>query len=50
MANPDQKTILIESTCEEIKQICITLKKEFGVTNLDLEILLKGIIKDLNRD
>jgi len=27
MANPDQKTILIDNAYEEIKNICINLKK-----------------------
>ena len=44
MANPDQKTILIENAFEEIKKICINLQKDTDASNSELKNLLKLII------
>ena len=44
MANPDQKTILIDNAFEEIKNICINLQKETDASNSELKSLLKLII------
>ena len=44
MANPDQKTILIDNAFEEIQNICINLQKEADVTNLEIKSLLKLIM------
>tara|TARA_Y100000991_G_scaffold1352_1_gene1101 strand:- start:76 stop:258 length:183 start_codon:yes stop_codon:yes gene_type:complete len=46
MANPDQKTILIDSAYEEIKSICINLQKDADVSTLEIKSLLKIIIKE----
>ena len=46
MANPDQKTILIDNAFEEIKNICINLKKDTDVQNSELKSLLKLIINE----
>ena len=45
MANPDQKTILIDNAFEEIKNICINLQKDTDASNLEIKGLLKLIIK-----
>ena len=45
MANPDQKTILIDNAYEEIKNICINLQKDTDASNSELKSLLKLIIK-----
>ena len=45
MANPDQKTILIDSAYEEIKNICINLQKDSNASNLEVKSLLKLIMK-----
>jgi len=37
MANPDQKTILIDYAFEEIKNICINLQKDTDATNSELK-------------
>ena len=37
MANPDQKTILIDNAFEEIKNICINLQKETDASNLEVK-------------
>ena len=47
MANPDQKTILIDNTSEEIKNICINLQKDTDASNSELKSLLKLIINEL---
>ena len=47
MANPDQKTILIENAYEEIKNICINLQKDTDASNSELKNLLKLIINEL---
>ena len=44
MANPDQKTILIDNAIEEIKNICINLQKDTDASNLEIKSLLKLII------
>ena len=41
MANPDQKTIFIDNAYEEIKNICIDLQKDVGVSNSEIKSLLK---------
>ena len=46
MANPDQKTILIDNAYEEIKSICINLQKDTNASNLEVESLLKLIMND----
>ena len=46
MANPDQKTILIDNAFEEIKNICINLQKDTDVSNLEIKCLLKLIMKE----
>ena len=44
MANPDQKTILIDNAYEEIKNICINLQKDTDASNLEVKSLLKQIL------
>ncbi len=46
MANPDQKTILIDNAFEEIKNICINLQKDTYASNLEIKSLLKLIINE----
>ena len=46
MANPDQKTILIDNANEEIKNICINLQKDTNASNLEVKSLLKQIMKE----
>ena len=45
MANPDQKTILINNAFEEIKNICINLQKDTDASNSELKSLLKLIAR-----
>ena len=46
MANPDQKTLLIDNAYEEIKNICINLQKDTGASNLEVKSLLKLIMNE----
>jgi len=46
MANPDQKTILIDNAYEEIKNICINLQNDTNASNLELKNLLKLIMNE----
>ena len=46
MANPDQKTILIDNSFEEIKNICINLQKDTDASNLEIKSLLKLIMNE----
>ena len=46
MANPDQKTVLIDNAYEEIKNICINLQKNTDASNLEVKSLLKLIMND----
>ena len=46
MANPDQRTILIDTAYEEIKNICINLQKDTHASNLEVKRLLKIIMNE----
>ena len=46
MANPDQKTILIDSAYEEIKNICTNLQKDTYASNSEVKSLLKLIMNE----
>ena len=46
MANPDQKTILIDNAYEEIKNICLNLQKDTDASNLEVKSLLKLLMKE----
>jgi len=46
MANPDQKTILIDNAYEEIKNICKNLQNDTNASNLEVKSLLKGIMNE----
>ena len=43
MANPDQKTILIEQAFEDIKEICIKYQNDSGASNSEIKALLMEI-------
>ena len=46
MANPDQKTILIDTAYDEIKKNCINLQKDTDASSSELKSLLKLIINE----
>ena len=43
MANPDQKTILIEQTSKNIIEICKKFQDDSGSSNSEVKILLREI-------
>ncbi len=46
MANPDQKTILIDNAFEEVKNIFINLQNDTDASNLEIKNLLKLIMNE----
>ena len=46
MANPDQKTILIDNAYEKIKNICKSLQKDTDASNSEIKSLLKQIMNE----
>ena len=40
MANPNQKTILLEQAYEDIKEICIKFQEESGASDMEIKTLL----------
>ena len=45
MANPDQKTILIEQASKEIIEICKKFQDDSGSSNFEVKTLLKNIAR-----
>ena len=46
MANPDQKTILIDIAYKEIKNICINLQKDSNASTSEVKSLLEQIMHE----
>ena len=45
MANPNQKTLLIEQAYEEIKSICTKFQDESGATDMEVKTLLRELAR-----
>ena len=45
MANPNQKTILLEHAYEEIKEICTKFQEESGASDMEVKNLLRELAK-----
>ena len=45
MANPDQKTILIEQAYEEIKEICNKFQVDSGASDMEVKTLLRELAR-----
>ena len=43
MANPDQKTILLEQVYEKIKVICLKFQDESGASDMEVKTLLREL-------
>ena len=43
MANPDQKTILLEQAYKEINAICAKFQEESGASDMEVKTLLREI-------
>jgi len=50
MANPDQKTILLEQAFEELKAICNKFKDESGATDMEVKTLLRELARVYEKD
>ena len=45
MANPNQKTILIEQAFEDIKEICIKFQEDSGASDMEIKTLLRELAR-----
>ena len=45
MANPNQKTILLEQSYEDIKEICIKFQEETGASDMEIKTLLRELAR-----
>ena len=45
MANPNQKTILLEQAYEDIKEICIKFQKDSGSSDMEIKTLLRELAR-----
>ena len=43
MANPDQKTILLEQADDELKAICAKFQNQSGATDMEVKTLLREL-------
>ena len=50
MANPDQKTILLEQAYDEIKAICTNFQDESGATDMEVKTLLRELARVWEKD
>jgi len=50
MANPDQKTILIEQAYNELKVICTKFQNESGATDMEVKTLLRELAGNWEKD
>ena len=50
MANPDQKTILLEQAYDELKTICTKFQDQSGVTNMEVKTLLRKLARVYEKD
>jgi len=45
MANPNQKTILLEQAYEDIKEICIKFQENSGASDMEIKTLLRELAR-----
>ena len=50
MANPDQKTILLEQAYDELMAICTKLQDESGATDMEVKTLLRELARVYEKD
>ena len=50
MANPDQKTILVEQAYDELKAICTKFQDESGATDMEVKTLLRELARVYEKD
>jgi len=45
MANPNQKTILLEQAYEDIREICIKFQEDSGASDIEIKTLLRELAR-----
>ena len=50
MANPYQKTILIDQAYEEIKEICNKFQENSGASDMEVKTLLRELARVYEKD
>ena len=45
MANPDQKTMLLEQAYEEVKEICTKFQHDSGASDIEVKTLLRELAR-----
>ncbi len=50
MANPDQKTILLEQAYEELKAICTKFQNQSVATDMEVKTLLRELARVYEKD
>ena len=50
MANPEQKTFLLERAYEELKVICTNFQEESGATDMEVKTLLRELARVYEKD
>ena len=50
MANPDQKTILLEQAYDELKALCIKFQDESWATDMEVKTLLRKLARVYAKD
>ncbi len=50
MANPNQKTILIERAYERIKEICNKFQEDSGASDVEVKTLLRELSRVWEKD
>ena len=50
MANPDQKTILLQKAYDELRAICNKFQDESGATDMEVKTLLRELARVYEKD
>ena len=50
MANPAQKTILLEQAYDELKAICTKFQDQSGATDMEVKTLLRELARVYEKD
>ena len=50
MANPDQKTILLERAYDKLKSVCFEFQEESGATDMEVKTLLRELARVWEQD
>ena len=50
MANPNQKTILLEQAYKDIKEICIKFQEESGASDMEVKTLPRELTRVLEQE